>query len=314
MSINSELHVVFGTGPLGLAVMRELVARGKSVRMVNRRGQAEVPTGVAVVQADASDPASARQACQEASVVYNCIGVDYTKWAELWPPIMDGIIAGAASANAKLVFGDNLYMYGPVSGPMTEDLPYAATTRKGRVRAQIATTLMEAHVSGKVEATIGRGSDFYGPSASVTAIMGGRVFPQALSGKTASVFGNLDMPHTYTYIEDFGRGLVTLGEHDEALDEVWHIPNAKTLTTRQFLELVFEEAGTPFKVSVMPKVLVSILALFVPVLREMKEMLYEFEEPFIVDHSKFERVFGASPTPHREAIRQTLDWFRQNTG
>jgi len=313
MNVNSELHVVFGTGPLGLAVMRKLVARGKPVRMVNRRGQAKVPAGVQVVQADASDPVSARQACKGASVVYNCIGVDYTKWTELWPPIMDGIIEGAAFANAKMVFADNLYMYGPVSGPMTEDLPYAATTRKGRVRAQIATTLMEAHANGKLRATIGRGSDFYGPGVLVSAV-GERVFPRALSGKAAGVFGNLDMPHTYTYIEDFARGLVTLGERDEALGEVWHIPSAETLTTRQFLELVFEEAGTPFKVSVMPKVMVSVLALFVPVLREMKEMLYMFEEPFIVDHSKFERAFGANPTPHREAIRRTLDWFRQRTG
>ncbi len=313
MSVNSELQVVFGTGPLGLAVMRELVARGKPVRMVNRRGQAKVPDGVAVVQADASDADSARQACKEASVVYNCINVEITKWAELWPPVMDGVIAGAAFANAKLVFSDNLYMYGPVSGPMTEDLPYAATTRKGRVRAQVATTLMEAHASGKVRAAIGRGSDFYGPGALVTAA-GERVFPQALSGKAASVLGSLDMPHTYTYIEDFGRGLVTLGERDEALGEVWHIPNAETLTTRQFLELVFEEAGTSFKVRVLPKLMHSVLALFVPALREMKELLYEFEETFMVDHGKFERAFGANPTPHREAIRQTLDWFRQNTG
>ena len=171
---------------------------------------------------------------------------------------------------------------------------------------------MEAQNNGKVRAAIGRDSDFYGPGALVTAV-GERVLPQALTGKAASVFGNLDMPHTYTYTDDFGRGLVALGERDEALGEVWHIPNAETLTTRQFLELVFEEAETPFKVSVMPKVMVSILALFVPVLREMKEMLYEFEEPFIVDHGKFEMAFGANPTPHREAIRRTLGWFRQHT-
>ena len=280
MYTESELHVIFGTGPLGLAVMRELVARGKHVRMVNRRGQANVPPGVVVIQADASDAGSARKACKEANVVYNCAGADYTKWPELWPPIMDGIIAGAASVDAKLVFGDNLYMYGPVPGPMTEDLPHNAATRKGRVRARIAETLMDAHASGKVKAAIGRGSDFFGPHALVTAI-GERVFPQALAGKAGSVLGSLDMPHTYTYIDDFGKGLVTLGEHDEALGEAWHIPNAETLTTRQFLELVFEEAGTPFKVRVMPKLMLNILALFVPVLREMKEMLYEFEEPFI---------------------------------
>jgi len=311
MNSPSELHVVLGTGPLGLAVMRELVAQGKSIRMVNRHGEADVPEGVIVIASDISDPKSARQACEGASVVYLCIGVDFTKWEELWPPIMKGAIAGAASAGAKLVFGDNLYMYGPVKVPMTEDLPYAATTRKGRVRAQIATTLMNAHANGVVRAAIGRGSDFYGQYALFTA-MGERVFPAALSGKTASLFGNLDMPHTYTYIDDFGRGLVTLGERDEALGEIWHIPNAETLTTRQFLELVYEEAGNPFKASTMPSIMVSILSPFVPALREMKEMLYEFEEPFIVDHSKFEKAFGADPTPHREAIRKTLAWFREN--
>jgi nucleoside-diphosphate-sugar epimerase len=117
MSNNVELHVVFGTGLLGLAVMRELAARGKSVRMANRHGQANVPDGVEVVQADASDPDSARQACSSTSVVYNCGGVEYTRWEELWPPIMNGIIEGAASVDAKLVFGDNLYMYGTVSKP-----------------------------------------------------------------------------------------------------------------------------------------------------------------------------------------------------
>lgn len=311
MSNNSELHVIFGTGQLGMAVMRELVACGKSVRMINRHGQADVPAEVAVVKADASDRASARQACQGASVVHHCAGADYTKWVEILPPIMDGIIEGAASAGAKLVYGDNLYMYGLVSGPMTEDLLYAAISRKGCVRARLATTLMEAHASGKVQATIGRGSDFFGPGVLVSTI-GERVFPQALSGKSASVFGDLDVPHTYTYIEDFGKGLVLLGERNEALGEIWHIPNAETLTTRQFLELVFEESGTPFKVSVMPKAMVSILALFMPIMREMKEMLYEFEEPFIVDHSKFEKAFGANPTTHRKAIRHTLKWFRQN--
>jgi nucleoside-diphosphate-sugar epimerase len=194
---------------------------------------------------------------------------------------------------------------------MTEDMTYAATTRKGRLRAQIAITLMEAHKSGKVRATIGRGSDFYGPY-SLMSSMGARVFPQALTGKAASMLGNIDVPHTYTYIDDFDRGLVTLGEREEALGEMWHIPNAETLTTHQFLELVYEEAGTPFKVSVMPKVMVSIMSPFIPVLREMKEMLYEFEEPFIVDHSKFEEAFGANPTPQREAISRTLEWFKSN--
>ena len=311
MTDSTELHVIIGTGALGRAVMRELVARNKPVRMVNRTGRTDVPDGVEIIAADVSNPDDARRACQGATVVYNCAGAPYDKWPELWPPLMDGVIEGAASANAKLVFGDNLYMYGPVDGPITEDLPYNATTSKGRVRAQIATALMDAHARGKVRATIGRGSDFFGPFVLASAI-GERVFRPALTGKAASILGNPDMPHTYTYIDDFGRALVILGEHDEALGQIWHVPNDKTLTTREFLELIYQEAGHPLKMSVMPNWMMSLLSVFISNLREVKEMMYEFEEPFVVSSDKFEKAFGMKPTPHPEAIRKTLDWFRQN--
>jgi nucleoside-diphosphate-sugar epimerase len=306
---HSELNVIFGTGPLGTSVMRQLVGKGRRVRVVNRSGKADVPTGVEVARADAMDPAGAREVCKGAAVVYNCANAPYTEWVTLFPRIQAGILEGAAAAGAKLISAENVYMYGEVDRPMTEDMPYNAHTRKGQVRAQMATALLEAHRSGKVRAAIGRASDFYGPGV-LDSAAGERVFYPALAGKQVMLLGKLDVLHTYTYIEDFGRGLVTLGECDEALGQAWHIPSAETLTTRQFLTMVFEETGHPPKMAAAPKVVIQAMGLFSPMMRELVEMIYEFDRPFIIDHSKFERAFGNHSTPHREAIRQTVAWFR----
>jgi nucleoside-diphosphate-sugar epimerase len=305
-----ELNVVFGTGPLGISVARELIARGKRVRLVNRSGKADAPKDAEIVKGDATDLKTVRSICNGASVVYNCASPAYTEWPQKFPPIMDGIIEGAASAEAKLIFGDNLYMYGPITGRLKEDLPYKATGHKGRTRAAVANRLIDAHKSGKVQAAIGRSSTFFGPGV-LTSMMGERVFAPALKGETASLLGSLDQPHTYTFINDFARGLVTLGEHEEALGNVWHIPSAETITTREFVDLIFKEAGYPTKVRVAPKLLVSMMSLFNPMIRELKEVLYQHEQPFIVDHSKYKEAFGDTSTPHKEAIRQTLNWYKQ---
>src|SRR5215472_10437917 len=158
-------NVIFGTGPLGLAVARRLASLGETIRMVNRGGRAAAPQGVEVVAADATDPAASAQACRGASVVYHCATASYGRWAEALPPLMNGIIEGAAAAGAKLVYGDNLYAYGHVDGPIREDLPYRPVGPNTQARAEMATTLMNAHAAGKVRVTIGRASDFYGPYA-----------------------------------------------------------------------------------------------------------------------------------------------------
>jgi nucleoside-diphosphate-sugar epimerase len=248
--------------------------------------------------------------CQDATVVYNCVNAPYTDWAALLPPMHAAILQGAAAANAKLVVAENLYLYGPVSGSITEALPFHPTTRKGRVRAKMAEDLMAAHRAGIVRATSGRASDFYGPGAGSQGIFGDRIIPPLLAGKTVSVLGKLDMPHTYTYVTDFGKGLVLLGAHEEALGQSWHIPNAPTLTTRQMLTLFFEEAHLPPRMSSVPNLLLRMLGLVNPTLREVAEMLYEFNEPFVVDSSKFVQAFGDIATSHHEAVRHTLEWYR----
>jgi nucleoside-diphosphate-sugar epimerase len=312
MSDSGELHVVFGTGPVGLAVTDELVKRGRRVRMVNRSGRAGVPEGVEVLGGDAADGAFAREASEGASVVYFVLNPPYNKWPELFPPLQAGVLEGAASAGAKLVAMENLYMYGPTDGrPLTEDLPHAANTRKGAVRARMSEELMEAHESGRVRVATGRASDFFGPRVLVSAA-GEQVFGRAVRGKGAQVAGDPDQPHTYTYAPDIGRGLVVLGEREEALGRAWHLPSPETLTTREFVGAIFQEVGKPARVQAAPKILLRALGLFNPPLRETIEMLYEFEEPFVVDHSRFERAFGGHATPLGEAIRETVRWYRSN--
>ncbi len=245
-------------------------------------------------------------------MVYHCVNPPYAKWPDLHPPLMNAIIEGAAAAGARLVYGDNLYAYGPVDGPLTEDLPYQARGPNGRVRAQVAETLLGAHATGRIRATIGRASDFFGPDAHQSTV-GDRVFARAITGKTAQVLGDPDAPHTVTYIEDFGRALVTLGERDEALGEVWHVPNAEPVTMRRFVQMVFESAGNPFRLRTAPRWGIAMAALFDPTMRAVKEQLYQSERPWVVDSTRFERTFGWTATPLRDAVAATVAWFRNST-
>jgi nucleoside-diphosphate-sugar epimerase len=243
-------------------------------------------------------------------VVYATAQPAYTEWPERFPPLMQAILTGVAHSGAKLVFGDNVYMYGPNGGqPLHEGLPYTATTRKGSTRARIAQSLLDAHAAGTARVTIGRAADFYGPRCTDSTV-GTIVFGAILAGKPANLLGNLDLPHTYYYIRDFAKGLVILGSHDQADGQAWHIPSPPTLTTRQFVTQVAEQAGKPLKLQVAGPFLVSVLALFNPMLRELKEMLYQNTEPYIVDHSRFVAAFGDISTPHAQAIDETLAWFR----
>lgn len=302
------LHVVAGLGAVGRAVVGELAARGVAVRAVARHRASALPAGVDVVEADLADQSSARRALAGAAVVYHAASAPYHRWPALLPPLMEGVLEGASATGARVVYPDNLYAYGPVVGPLTEDLPYKAAGPNGRVRAALAEELMAAHAAGRVQATIGRASDYYGPWGRQSTA-GERLFLPALAGKPAQVLGDPDQPHTFTYLADFARALVTLGTDDRAFGEVWHVPSAETLTTREFVSLVYEAAGHPARLRVLPPVLVAGLALVSPMLRAVREQQYQRTAPWVVDHAKFERAFGATVTPHHEAIRATLDWF-----
>jgi nucleoside-diphosphate-sugar epimerase len=305
-----ELHVVFGTGPLGQATARALLGRGHRVRMVNRSGRALPLAEVEVVAGDAYDPASVTALSAGAAAVYQCAQPAYHEWVSKFPPLQRSVIAGVAPTGAKLVVAENLYMYGRVSGPIGEGLPYSAHTRKGEVRARMAEEVQAAYRSGTLRTVSGRASDFYGPGVLESAL-GERVFAAALAGKPAAAVSRLDVLHSYTYIDDFGEALARLGEHDAALGQAWHVPNAAPLTQRELLTMLFEELELPLRVSVIGRVMLSLAGLFMPGAREMVEMLYEFEQPFVVDSSKYTQAFGDHATPIRAGLRQTIGWYRE---
>ena len=310
MSVN---HVVLGTGAIGRATAEELVRRGESVRMVNRSGKMEeTPAGVEIIASDLYDQAKVREVTRGAKVVYQCSQPRYTEWPEKFPLLQKSIIAGLTGSDAKLVIVENLYMYGDSNGkPMTEDFPHNAHTRKGKARSEISKAALAAHQAGKVKVAIGRGSDFFGPWGLMTTAMGARTFYPMLQGKAAGLVGNIDVPHTHTYIPDFGKALVILGERDEADGQAWHVPNDNPrVSQREMAKMIAEEMGIPLKVSAMGKTMMWIGGLFIPEAKEAIEMFYEFEQPFIVDSSKFENTFGMKATPMREAIKETVAWYK----
>jgi nucleoside-diphosphate-sugar epimerase len=295
--------------------MRALLARGRRVRLVNRSGKRPegAQEGTEIVSGDAYNIEFTRQAASEAAVVYQCAQPEYHEWTTKFIPLQNAILEGAASAGARFIVADNLYMYGEVDGPIHEDLPWKATTRKGKVRAEAARQALEAHDAGRVRVAIGRASDFYGPGV-LDSAAGDRMFLPAVKGKAAEGWGDLDAPHTYTFIDDFGKALAILGEHDQALGKVWHVPNAETMSTRRFIELIYAELGQPVKIHSMGRWMMALGGLFVPAAREMVEMMYEFEKPFEVDSQRFLQTFGDHATPVREGIRQTVAWYRKHQG
>lgn len=318
MAETNQHHLILGAGPLGAALARQLEGAGRSVRLLGIMGNPayDMP-GTRPETIDGANQEQVAAACAGASVVYLLLNAHYVDWYSLYPPRLEAALAGASSAGAKLVYHDNVYMYGRAKAPYTEESPMTAVTRKGKLCAEMANRVLSAHRSGKVKAVIGRSADMYGPGAlnsSFNSTLGQRHFYPALAGKAVSILGDIDLPHTYAYIEDVAAGLVTLAEHDEALGQVWHIPAAPTLSQRQLMTLVFREAGQKPNVrgSKISGYFVRAIGLFQPDVGEVAEMLYQFEAPLVVDHSKFERAFGCKPTPHKEAIRQTLAWYREN--
>ncbi|MFE7119113.1 NAD-dependent epimerase/dehydratase family protein [Streptomyces sp. NPDC057654] len=304
-----QLHVVLGTGPSGLAVADELLARGRRVRCVNRSGRAAVPPGAELVASDVTDAERVREAVEGAAAVYNCTHVPYAQQPETLPRIQEALLTAVGRSGAVLATVETLNLYGPTGGvPMTERTPFAATSRKGRVRARIAERYLEAHRRGEARVVLGMAADFFGPRT-LTSSLGGGVFPAALSGEPVGAMGDIDLPHSYTYVPDLAAGLVTLAERPDAWGRLWHLPVAPALTTRQVFDLVAEEIGRPVRADVLtePKPWGPFDAEF---MGEYAELFYWHTEPFVMDDTAVTEELGLRATPMPEALRATVEWYR----
>jgi len=305
-----RLHVVFGAGQVGRALAARLAALDLGVRVLSRQRPAGLAKGVEWRSVDASDPAAAADAASGAAVVYQCLNAPYTDWPKRFPPLQQGVLSAAERNGALMVTLENLYAYGPTGGRrMTEDLPLAATTVKGRTRARMSEQLLAAADAGCVRIAIGRASDFFGAGVTETTL-GERVFGNAVAGKRADFLGNPELLHTYSYVPDIAAALATLGTDERAVGGVWHLPGPETVTTSQLLDLVAGELGHPVAVRSVPKLALRALGLVNPLMRGLVEMSYEFEADFVLDTTKFQSTFGTAGTPLHTAVAETLAWYR----
>ncbi len=310
------MHVVFGAGQVGTPLAAKLLEDGERVR-VARRSRGEVAPGAELLTGDALDPAFCASACEGAAAVYHCMNPPYdaTVWADVVPRVMDNLIAAAGRAGARLVVLDNLYMLGRTGGrPMNEDTPMNPCSRKGEIRARAAERLLDAHRKGAVVAVCGRASDYYGPRGTLT-YLGDFFWRRALAAKEVWSPVDPDAVHTYHYIPDVAAGLAQLGRaHDDALGRVWMLPCEPAGTMRDLITRFAQCLGHPIRVSKIPKPVLRAIGLFAPLMREMNEMLYQWDEPFVVDDRRYRERFSAKPTAADTAARATVVWAQQHYG
>ena len=309
--------VVLGaTGAMGSAVVRKLVEKKQPVRAVTRNAEYARKlfegTAVEIVQADMLSLEQTRKAVAGAEHVYNCIGIPYTKWLKLFPKINKNVIEAVAETKALLIYADNLYMYAPINGEeITEEHPQNTTSKKGILRKELAEELLRQQEMGRIKVVIVRMGDFYGPN--VVNGFTDKLFPNALAGKAASWIGDLDKKHSLIYIEDAAEGLVLTGQHPELTGKVWHLEGAEALTGREFITMINKQLHQEPKVKSLTKRTILILSPIVPIVREIKELLGQWEKPFVIDGTRFKEATGRSDyTPHEEAIQETLEWFKKN--
>ncbi len=303
--IEQQQHVILGAGPVGRAVVAHLGKRGIASRVVTRSGTALA--GAVTVKADVSDPAQAKEVIDGADVVYQCAQPAYHQWVDEFLPFQRSIVDACANTDALYVAVENLYGYGLVTQPMVETLPLTATTRKGEVRAEMWRELDSAHQAGKVRVVSARAADFFGPWVTESAL-GSRFFGPLLKGKGAGFVGNPDLLHTFTYVPDLARALVDLADKPNMWGQAWHVPNAPAMTVRTIVEIASAIAGVDPKVRVMPRWQLRLGGVVIPAARESVEMLYQFENDFVVDHSAYTAVLGDHATPIEESIARTIEF------
>lgn len=302
-------------GPISDGLAKLLASRAHAFRLVSRRGT--TATGATeTVAADLCDKDQAIRAVAGSSVVYLLVGLkyDHKLWAEMWPRIMANTVEACKRARAKLVFFDNVYMYGKVNGAMTEETPFNPSSRKGEVRAKIATSFIEEWKAGSLRGMIVRSADFYGPNAA-NGIPNVLMFDPMSKGQKPMCLANDSLPHSYSYTPDAAPALLTLAESEAAWNQTWHMPTtANPPTGKQFIEMAAKEMGVAPKYRILNRGMVLVGGWFNPVVGEVREMMYQNDSPYIFDSTKYARVFGFAGTPYAEGIRVTAQSCRKPSG
>ncbi|MFD3327367.1 NAD-dependent epimerase/dehydratase family protein [Streptomyces sp. NPDC058701] len=306
-----SIHIVVGFGPAGAATARLLAEQGHAVRVVTTSGRSPEP-GIEHVALDATDTERLIEAARGAVAIHSCAAPPYRRWAVDWPPLASSLCAAAEATGAVLVLLGNLYGYGPVDGPLTEELPLAATGPKGKVRAAVWEQARTLHEQGRIRAVEVRASDFFGPGVTDGGHLAGRVVPRILRGKPVSTLGDPDAPHSWTYLPDVAEALARVAGDERAWGRPWHVPTAPAQSVRSMADRLAAEAGSgPVAVRGLPSAILAVAALVSPLIRELGEVRYQFDRPFVVDSSAYEGAFAVRATPVDEQVKATVDWWRE---
>jgi nucleoside-diphosphate-sugar epimerase len=295
--------ILGANGVIGRELSRHLVSHTDRVRQVSRTPKAVNATDE-LVSADLLDPAATAEAVKGSDVAYLVAGLKYetAAWQAQWPKVMRHAIDACTRHDCALVFFDNVYAYGRVEGAMTEDTPYNPCSKKGEVRAAIATTFMDEVRAGNLRGLIVRAADFYGPGATLS-LPHATVHERLKAGKTAQWIGDAKATHTFTYTPDAGRTVALLGNRPEAYGQVWHALTSKEpMSGERYVRLACELAGRAYGLQAAPRWMLRLMGLVVPVLRENMEMLYQFEHDYRFDSTKAERALGLGSTSYRDGI------------
>jgi len=312
----NELVTIVGYGPVGKAAAEQLSARGTPIRVAQRKRPADLPPGAAFVTCDALDPASVRKAVEGSSQIVLAIGLAYfgKVWRESWPKIMTNFVDAAAACGARMVFFDNLYMYGPCTAPMKETNPLTSFGAKPAARSEATRIWMRASEAGRVKIAAVRAPDFYGPGVGLSAL-GDNGFGALAKGKAAMTIGSPDLPHDFAYVPDCGRAVISLLDApDDAFGRAWHVPCAPTLSMRQILTIGAKAIGVRPRVNSLPLWALGPIGLFVPSLGEFREMSFNWDRPYRVDSSAFAKRFWSDATPFELGAPATARAFAGRSG
>lgn len=311
------MQTIIGSGgTIGIPLAKELPKFTNRTRLVSRHPK-KVNETDELFSLDVKDLDQIDKAVSGSEVVYVTIGFDYklSVWQHTWPPFMQAVIKACEAHGAKLVFFDNVYMYAKTAIPhMTEDSPIEPPSKKGAVRKQLHQMIMGEIESGRLTALIARSADFYGPDTD-KSVLAETAAKNLLKGKKAQVFGDVTKIHTYTFTPDAGKATALLGNTADAYNQVWHLPTTKErLTTKQWIELIAGEIPAEPKIQKVPTLMLRMLGLFNPLIREFPEMLYQNETDYVFDSSKFEKRFGITATAPGEGVKEMMDYLKRMNG
>jgi nucleoside-diphosphate-sugar epimerase len=307
------MKTILGTGQLGLAIMQLLLDKNpdENIILVNRTGKLNIPIpkNVEIIAADATSKTDMKAIAGRSEVIFSCTDMPYDKWADFYPATANALAFALSETNAKLVFADNLYSYGNVSGKeMKEQMPHSAKTKKGKIRAGVINTLLYSGEPFNNRVAFVKAADFIGPRIH-KGVFGKDFLDNVYNEKTVRLFGNIELPHTFTYIKDFAAAMINVGTANDTFGQIWHVPNAPALSPDKWMHLFEVIANKKIKKTVTPKFVIRIAGLFNSFIKELYEMAYQFEYPYLVNHDKYLNRFGNHITYPSDIVKETVEWY-----